>query len=328
MIELTSISETEIRVKNLPATMCYEYETGKVTFDDSVTWMSLTKTPFSVSSTKNKFFGLGCDSIAHGLDLLTSFNATCLTKCETREDIKDGSCTGSGCCQLPVPRGLKRFLTLVDTKRNSETLSFDPCSYSFIGEFDKYNFSASDLKGKNFHTEGRDIPVVLNWSIGNKTCEEARKDSSTFACQTHSKCSNSDDGPGYICTCDAGFAGNPYLSPGCQGFLVVYCPFQAGLPEGVLNMISIYGPTEGASLASYRDVDKLAFTGSTITSKIVSKLDGRSNLKPVTLELGGKSPFIVFVAYVFSFTRTSRLGITNLKPGITENLAKNIARIA
>ncbi|KAI3903364.1 hypothetical protein MKW98_032018, partial [Papaver atlanticum] len=216
MIELISISETEIRVKNLPATMCYEYETGKVTFDDSITWMSLTKTPFSVSSTKNKFFGLGCDSIAHGLDLLTGFNATCLTTCETREDIIDGSCAGRGCCQLDVPRGLKRFLTLVDTRKNSETLSFDPCSYSFIGEFDKYNFSASDLNGTNFHTQGRDIPVVLNWSIGNKTCEEAQKDSSTFVCQKNSKCSNSDDGPGYICTCDTGFAGNPYLSPGCQ----------------------------------------------------------------------------------------------------------------
>ncbi|KAI3980183.1 hypothetical protein MKX01_033324, partial [Papaver californicum] len=68
---------------------------------------------------------------------------------------------------------------------------------------------------------------------------------------------------------------------------------EAGLPEGVLNVISGYGPTAGAALASHMDVDKLAFTGSTVTGKIVSELAGRSNLKPVTLELGGKSPFIV-----------------------------------
>ncbi|KAI3845404.1 hypothetical protein MKW98_029055 [Papaver atlanticum] len=112
----------------------------------------------------------------------------------------------------------------------------------------------------------------------------------------------------------------------------------AGLPEGVLNMISIYGPMEGGTLASHMDVDKLAFTGSTITSKIVSELAGRSNLKLVTLELGGESPFIVCedadsdkaveTAHFALFFNQFRLGIMNLKPGITENLTKNVARIA
>ncbi|XP_061372307.1 benzaldehyde dehydrogenase, mitochondrial-like isoform X1 [Gastrolobium bilobum] len=68
---------------------------------------------------------------------------------------------------------------------------------------------------------------------------------------------------------------------------------EAGLPPGVLNIVSGYGPTAGAALASHMDVDKLAFTGSTDTGKIVLELAAKSNLKPVTLELGGKSPFIV-----------------------------------
>ncbi|XP_059670173.1 benzaldehyde dehydrogenase, mitochondrial-like [Cornus florida] len=68
---------------------------------------------------------------------------------------------------------------------------------------------------------------------------------------------------------------------------------EAGLPPGVLNVISGFGPTAGAALASHMDVDKLAFTGSTETGKIVLGMAARSNLKPVTLELGGKSPFIV-----------------------------------
>ncbi|KAL6318535.1 hypothetical protein AAG906_000613 [Vitis piasezkii] len=63
--------------------------------------------------------------------------------------------------------------------------------------------------------------------------------------------------------------------------------------SGVLNIVSRYGPTAGAALASHMDVDKIAFTGSTDTGKIVQELAAKSNLKPVTLELGGKSPFIV-----------------------------------
>ncbi|XP_010265814.1 PREDICTED: aldehyde dehydrogenase family 2 member B7, mitochondrial-like [Nelumbo nucifera] len=68
---------------------------------------------------------------------------------------------------------------------------------------------------------------------------------------------------------------------------------EAGLPPGVLNIISGFGPTAGAALASHMDVDKIAFTGSTGTGKIILELASKSNLKAVTLELGGKSPFIV-----------------------------------
>jgi len=71
------------------------------------------------------------------------------------------------------------------------------------------------------------------------------------------------------------------------------CSSQAGLPDGVLNVVSGFGPTAGAALCSHMGVDKLAFTGSTGTGQIVLELAARSNLKPVTLELGGKSPFIV-----------------------------------
>lgn len=68
---------------------------------------------------------------------------------------------------------------------------------------------------------------------------------------------------------------------------------EAGLPEGVVNVVSGFGPTAGAALASHMDVDKIAFTGSTDTGKIILELAAKSNLKTVTLELGGKSPFII-----------------------------------
>ncbi|XP_078159502.1 aldehyde dehydrogenase family 2 member B7, mitochondrial-like [Carex rostrata] len=68
---------------------------------------------------------------------------------------------------------------------------------------------------------------------------------------------------------------------------------EAGLPDGVLNVVSGFGPKAGAALAGHMDVDKIAFTGSTATGKIIQELAAKSNLKAVTLELGGKSPFIV-----------------------------------
>jgi phenylacetaldehyde dehydrogenase len=67
---------------------------------------------------------------------------------------------------------------------------------------------------------------------------------------------------------------------------------EAGIPPGVLNVITGYGDA-GAALAEHEDVDKVAFTGSTEVGKLIAQAAGRTNLKRVSLELGGKSPNIV-----------------------------------
>jgi len=69
---------------------------------------------------------------------------------------------------------------------------------------------------------------------------------------------------------------------------------QAGLPAGVLNVVSGQGATTGAALASHSDVDMLHFTGSVSVGRQLIVYAGQSNGKPVMLELGGKSPQIVF----------------------------------
>ncbi len=69
---------------------------------------------------------------------------------------------------------------------------------------------------------------------------------------------------------------------------------EAGFPPGVVNIIPGYGETAGAAISNHMDVDKIAFTGSTEVGKLVMKAAANSNLKRVTLELGGKSPNIVF----------------------------------
>jgi len=69
---------------------------------------------------------------------------------------------------------------------------------------------------------------------------------------------------------------------------------EAGFPPGVVNLLPGYGPTAGAAIARHMDVDKVAFTGSTEVGHLIMEASAKSNLKRVTLELGGKSPNIVF----------------------------------
>lgn len=68
---------------------------------------------------------------------------------------------------------------------------------------------------------------------------------------------------------------------------------EAGFPPGVVNILTGYGATAGAAIARHMDVNKVAFTGSTNVGRLIQQAAGESNLKRVTLELGGKSPCIV-----------------------------------
>ncbi|ADP79477.1 aldehyde dehydrogenase family protein [Pseudofrankia inefficax] len=97
----------------------------------------------------------------------------------------------------------------------------------------------------------------------------------------------------------------PALAAGCSAVLkpAEETPFsalkleeifrEAGLPDGVLNVITGYGETTGAALTAHPDVDKISFTGSTEVGRLIVKA-AAGNLKRLTLELGGKSPLIMF----------------------------------
>ncbi|KAJ3988737.1 aldehyde dehydrogenase [Lentinula detonsa] len=69
---------------------------------------------------------------------------------------------------------------------------------------------------------------------------------------------------------------------------------EASFPPGVLNVVVGYGNTVGSAISSHMDIDKIAFTGSTLTGRKVMEAASKSNLKNITLELGGKSPNIIF----------------------------------
>jgi len=69
---------------------------------------------------------------------------------------------------------------------------------------------------------------------------------------------------------------------------------EAGFPPGVANIITGYGSIVGQAISEHMDIDKVAFTGSTLVGRKVMEAAAKSNLKPVTLELGGKSPNIIY----------------------------------
>ncbi|KAF7145672.1 hypothetical protein RHSIM_Rhsim04G0078100 [Rhododendron simsii] len=90
--------------------------------------------------------------------------------------------------------------------------SYNNCSYAFVGEQDRIS-NLSDFSDPNFADQ---VPIVLDFAIGNQSCVEARN-SNAYLCQPNTSCSNNTDGGsrGYRCSCLDGYKGNPYLHPGC-----------------------------------------------------------------------------------------------------------------
>ncbi|MBA0870446.1 hypothetical protein Goshw_012605 [Gossypium schwendimanii] len=183
-------------------------------------------TQFPVSHTRNKFTAIGCDTIAYidGFSAANSshryfqeknFSTGCLTFCGDEGDVVNGSCSGIGCCQTAIPKGLRAYFFRIHSSRNHSTvLTFNPCSYGFLVENGNYTFSPSDLSNTNFRK--RKYPLILDWTIGNQNCKQAKMDPKDYACKQNSACIDPESGPGYLCKCNDGFQGNPYLSNGCQ----------------------------------------------------------------------------------------------------------------
>ncbi|KAI3903064.1 hypothetical protein MKW92_012121 [Papaver armeniacum] len=214
-LEIVGISETEIRIKDNISAICYN-PSGVVVLNKTSVALDLSSTPFTFSNTKNRFFVVGCNSVGgitgsdHNQDI---FSIPCVSTCDSREEVKEGNCNGNGCCQNIIRKWMTVSIIRIARGFNTTYLSFSPCSYAFLAAYEQFTFYASDLLDES---KVRDVPVVLDWAIGNKTCEEAQKDSATFACQDNSYCNNSQNNLGYRCTCLEGHAGNPYLNPGCK----------------------------------------------------------------------------------------------------------------
>nr|POF00044.1 wall-associated receptor kinase 2 [Quercus suber] len=95
---------------------------------------------------------------------------------------------------------------------HTDVWDFNPCGYAFVAERGRFDFSSAYLKNLTYE----ELPMVLEWAIGNETCKEAAQNKTAFACKTNSYCQDLETTPGYRCKCERGYQGNPYLPDGCR----------------------------------------------------------------------------------------------------------------
>ena len=207
-----SLDPPELTVSQNVSKYCYGYGSG-------ITWNSMWFTHFSISNTKNRFTVVGCDTYAYINDLNSTFTTGCALSCNNKTRFKEGVCSGVGCCQSSFPEAIRNSnITLYSFDDYTYVRNFNPCGYAFLAKEGTYNFSyPQDLRDLRNRTE---FPVVVDWGVGNLTCDEAQKDLTNYACKENSECQDSTSGIGYYCLCKDGFRGNPYLShpdEGCRG---------------------------------------------------------------------------------------------------------------
>ncbi|XP_010920074.1 wall-associated receptor kinase 5 [Elaeis guineensis] len=207
--------------------------------------LDLEGTPFTFSDARNKFTVIGCDAMAI-INVSARHSTGCVSFCITPESVIDGSCSGVGCCQASIPKGLKRFQMQFLSIRNlthslvgppvsskgsrgygqfynnsrlpSEETTTERCTKAFVLEQGQFSFSASEIRRDinlaEWHTTAS---VILDWAIGNETCEEVRRRNVTdCACKENSLCYDVPNRAGYRCTCQKGYDGNPYSPGGCK----------------------------------------------------------------------------------------------------------------
>ncbi|KAG6626120.1 hypothetical protein CIPAW_15G025200 [Carya illinoinensis] len=208
-----SIEAHEMHVLTPVVKYCYS-QSGDVQFwNNSYIILQATQ---SVSKTKNEFTVVGCDTIGMigGFQNGDKYWTGCVSKCNTSlKSVVNGSCSGVGCCKVEFPYGWQYIdvhMRSIDNHVN--VWGFNPCSYAFVVERGKFNFSTDYFK--DLTAELR-LPMVFDWVVGNKSCEEAKK-KPNFACKDkNSKCHDPERRSGYQCKCEPGYQGNPYLPDGC-----------------------------------------------------------------------------------------------------------------
>ncbi|XVE80096.1 hypothetical protein DITRI_Ditri14bG0112100 [Diplodiscus trichospermus] len=212
-VEVLNIDlDGQLRIRGPVASGCYNFSTGL----NVNIWSWLSSGQHKISHTRNKLTAIGCDTFALIRGSIGQSYATgCLSSCNEITDLSNGSCSGIGCCQSSIPRGVRDSnITITSQFNNFNILSFSPCSYAFIAEEGAYNFTVSDVNNSNAMTRG--FPMILDWTIGNQNCSEAQKDPESYACKENTICHEPEFGDGYLCNCSEGFEGNPYVFNGCE----------------------------------------------------------------------------------------------------------------
>uniref|UniRef100_A0A0D3GKK3 Protein kinase domain-containing protein n=1 Tax=Oryza barthii TaxID=65489 RepID=A0A0D3GKK3_9ORYZ len=211
----------KIRTTNAIASQCLDASTGKLV---NTSWEGLNAAalPYRFSDEDNRFFAVGCSGLmilygaAAGVD--GQFMSGCISTCFGNASIRAGPCSGIGCCETAIPKGLNSYHLFLGQLTGGSPVN--RCIYAALMEAASFSFEAADAAADGFYRKNSNgtVPLVLNFVVGNETCKEAQT-SDTYACLSdHSVCVDAiDGGPGYVCNCSQGYIGNPYLPNGCKG---------------------------------------------------------------------------------------------------------------
>ncbi|GMI78372.1 wall-associated kinase 2 [Hibiscus trionum] len=206
--------EGQVEIKQYIAADCYNASAQRVSHNTPKLWASM----FTISNDRNKFTAVGCDTYAtvKGVrgDGNNEYFTGCMSYCTERDPNGfNNSCSGIGCCQIPIPSGLKNITVSVSSYNNhTHVWDFNPCSYAFVADETKFTFNNKSFDElKNIES----LPMVLDWAIGNETCKVAEH-KPDYACKRNTICLDPANRSGYICKCKDGYYGNPYHPNGCQ----------------------------------------------------------------------------------------------------------------
>ena len=211
-----SVLEGELLILNYISHQCRHNDSGEVGHLIS-SGSELWSGQFNISSTRNKFTMVGCDTYAwvEGQRGEQISRTGCMSLCNSLIEDQNGSCSGNGCCQTSIPDGLSAInLTMGSFYNYSNISEFNPCGYAFVVEESQFNFSSNDLRDLKIIEK---LPMVFDWAFGKETCQVDVNNQTNYACKGNSTCNKRKTGWGYLCNCSEGYQGNPYLEPGCQG---------------------------------------------------------------------------------------------------------------
>lgn len=222
----------------------YNKSSGMNIYSDEI--LQGTGNEYFSFSNKNKFVAIGCDVYANVKDSDTGSSVSgCASYCDNSTNnvssysASSSYCTGNnGCCQSEFSKIIPRQFTMTIQTMNTENTSWrsSNCTYYLIMEKGSSESDFTELRGKCKEDDRYQGRMVLDWVIGNVSCDKAMRRPKDYACRNNSRCVNDTSRPagGYRCDCSPGYQGNPYLLHGCQDIDECTSPKRNRCPKNTL----------------------------------------------------------------------------------------------
>ncbi|KAI6668449.1 hypothetical protein NL676_013532 [Syzygium grande] len=232
-----SVGDSTMVVSLPEVYQCYD-QNGQLANNSDPLIIDLSPNPrYRFSDTQNNLTVLGCDTGTTVTDSQGKFVSGCISYCSENVNLtKETTCSGRGCCQASIPKGLQWLnISIAPVDWKEWDSRSDSCALAFVADNKSFNVSRRNLP--RFEDMGKGEDFVLDWMVEpDVTCQGAERNRSSYACGKNTDCEDFGNGPGYRCVCKDGYYGNPY-SPfeGCKDIckkLQKYQPGKRGKGKG------------------------------------------------------------------------------------------------